>query len=597
MNGFGRRGSAVIAAALASVVVVALGITASSAAYTDQEFVNGPVGTLDCDVPGEFNTQAWGQVVSAELLGAQLDPIVELDGLTVTNHETVPANDPLVSDPSIPEPGSTDLTDNAWASPISATLLQLINAQVGVGFLDSPDVGAYTQYGDAETDGTSTGASGVLTTSEGGVALGSTDPDAPGIGSLSLSGVLAEVLGDALADDIANLADLSLDIGAVASSTSIDACAPLWSGADLASSVVRDYLVASLGLSFESALIGELVTDITGLLTVLDGATDLEITAIADLDGILDDALDGLGLGLTSLLGVASTTVDVDVITDLSGISALLTGEITDTNGFVTINLTSGEISVDLDAILGSLNGLPPNTPILTPAVLNTIIGAIEDALVDFVNDVLEDAIVAALETASITATVTADLTVLGLAGVSVEIDLSGSYAAFQAGTPLITVDATADGLLIAAINLALTLAGLGIDVNDILDGIESGLAAELLGGLVPAITTAVATELDDLVAGLLTDLLDETTGLVPELLVELTPLFTLIQNIVDITVNVRPDFAPNPDAPVPPDIPVPGRYFESAIRISLLDPTITAPDGILEIYLANSSAGPNTPR
>ena len=94
MNGFGRRGSAVIAAALASVVVVALGITASSAAYTDQEFVNGPIGTLDCDVPGEFNTQAWGQVVSAELLGAQLDPIVELDGLTVTNHDTVPANDP-----------------------------------------------------------------------------------------------------------------------------------------------------------------------------------------------------------------------------------------------------------------------------------------------------------------------------------------------------------------------------------------------------------------------------------------------------------------------------------------------------------------------
>ena len=82
-----------------------------------------------------------------------------------------------------------------------------------------------------------------------------------------------------------------------------------------------------------------------------------------------------------------------------------------------------------------------------------------------------------------------------------------------------------------------------------------------------------------------------------PELLLDLTPVFNFLRNIVDITVNVRPDFAPNPDAPIPPDIPVPGRYFESAIRISLLDPTITAPDGILEIYLANSSAGPNTPR
>ena len=74
MNGFGRKGSAVIAGSLAAVVVVALGITASSAAYTDQEFDKATVGTLDCDVPGEFNTQAWGQVVSAELLGGAAGP-------------------------------------------------------------------------------------------------------------------------------------------------------------------------------------------------------------------------------------------------------------------------------------------------------------------------------------------------------------------------------------------------------------------------------------------------------------------------------------------------------------------------------------------
>ena len=52
----------------------------------------------------------------------------------------------------------------------------------------------------------------------------------------------------------------------------MDACAPLWSGADPASSVLRDYLIASLALSFESELIDALVTDITGALTTLDTA-------------------------------------------------------------------------------------------------------------------------------------------------------------------------------------------------------------------------------------------------------------------------------------------------------------------------------------
>ncbi len=83
--------------------------------------------------------------------------------------------------------------------------------------------------------------------------------------------------------------------------------------------------------------------------------------------------------------------------------------------------------------------------------------------------------------------------------------------------------------------------------------------------------------------------------NLLQTLITALTPVLNLIRSIVDITVNVQPDAAPNPDAPIPPDIPVDGRYFESAIRIALLDPVSTAPDGLVEVYLANSSAGPNT--
>ncbi len=155
---------------------------------------------------------------------AQIDPIAELNGITVDNL--------LDADPTISEAHDVatpnDLGDNAWSSNVDATALSLINASIGAGLFASPDTGVYTSTATRERPGSSTGASGVITTSEGGVTLGSADPEAPGVGSLSLQGILSEVIGDALGGAVANLADLSLNIGAVASSTTLDACAPLW---------------------------------------------------------------------------------------------------------------------------------------------------------------------------------------------------------------------------------------------------------------------------------------------------------------------------------------------------------------------------------
>lgn len=593
-KGLGRAGSSVIAGGTAAVVVAALGITGSQAAWTDVEYDQATFAALDCAAPGNFNTTAWGRILTAELLGTQIDPIAELEGITVDNLED---GTPTVSEAhGVVAPN--DLGDNAWSSNVDASLLSLINASIGVGLLDSPDVGVYTQYGDAESSGQSTGASGVITTSEGGVTLGSSDPDAPGIGTLALSSVLGEIIGEALADDVANLADLALSIGAVASSTSIDACAPIWNGDDIEDYVTRDYLIADLELGFQSALVGALVSDITGLITTLDSATDLHLTALTGLTDLLDGLIGGLPV-VGALVDTTGTTIDVSVTTDLSGVVSLLSSEITDTNGVVTIDLSTGQIAVDLAKAV-DLNNLPPNTPLLTPAVINTILGSVEDALTDFVNDVLEDAILAALNAASVHALVVADLTIAGVAGVELSIDVNGSYQDLQDGEALIDIEVLADGELLGLVDAALQLVTLGtVSLSTVLTALTDGLVAPLLGGggLVPALVSAIGTELDGLVAGLLIDLLDETEGLVPALLVALTPVFDLIRSIVDITVNVQPDMAPNPDAPIPPDTPVDGRFFQSALRVSLLDPVSTAPDGLVELYLANSSAGPNTLR
>src|SRR5690606_25731071 len=198
-----------------------------------------------------------------------------------------------------------------------------------------------------------------------------------------------------------------------------------------------------------------------------------------------------------------------------------------------------------------------------------------------------------ALNAASVHALVVADVTIAGVAGVQLSIDVNGSYQDLQDGEALIDIAVLADGSLLGLVDTALQLLNLGaVRLSTVLTALTDGLVAPLLGGggLVPALVSAIGTELDGLVAGLLTDLLDETEGLVPALLVALTPVFDLIRSIVDITVNVQPDMAPNPDAPIPPDTPVDGRFFQSALRVSLLDPVSTAPDGLVELYLANSS-------
>lgn len=583
MRGFGKLGSTVIAGGTAAVMVTALSLTSSQASWTDTEYDQANLGALDCTDNAAFDTTAWGRIVTAELAGVQIDPIASLNGITVDNLAGGGDGDDLLSEAhDVVAPN--DLTDNAWSSNVDASALSLINASLGAGLFATPDVGLYTQYGDAEPDGRSTGAAGVITTSEGGVTLGSADPDAPDVGTLSLQSVLSEVIGEQLGAAVANLADLSLDIGAVASSTSLDACPALWGDP---TAVERDYLVAGLDLSFQSAAVGALVTGITNLINALDADT---LTAGTQIGvnvsaSALSTALQALLTPLGGTILLSDLTVTGTVTADLSSVLALLTSEITDSNGFVSINLGTGAITVDIEAILGSLNGLPANTALLTPTVINTILTAINDAVSDFINDVLEDALQAAFNLVTLDVNVDAELSIAGVAGIGLYIDVDGPIAAPTVGVTLDT-----GGGLLGLVTTALFL--LGIDVNVLLASITTTLA----GGVVAPLTGAIATQLDDAAIALVNGVLG-VGGVLQTLITALTPVLNLIRSIVDITVNVQPDVAPNPDAPIPPDIPVAGRYFESAMRISLLDPASTAPDGLVEIYLANSSAGRNTPR
>ena len=179
--------------------------------------------------------------------------------------------------------------------------------------------------------------------------------------------------------------------------------------------------------------------------------------------GAIDLGVLGVDLG-----SITSATASVNV--DLSSVIGLLTGEITDSNGFVVINLDSGLIKIDLAKITDSVNGvnmMPPNSPIITPAVINAILNAIQDAVADFVNDVLDQAIQQVLDLATVNVNIDALLTIntpLGnVAGVNLHIDADGPLSG-----PLV-VDATVSASGGVLTTLGGILGILGINLNTLL--------------------------------------------------------------------------------------------------------------------------------
>ena len=103
---------------------------------------------------------------------------------------------------------------------------------------------------------------------------------------------------------------------------------------------------------------------------------------VAGLDETLDATLQDNILGeipqteidVLGLLGVQISEPVVGVDVDLqSALAPVLEGELTGNSGPVTIDLSTGQIHVDLEQLYegGTLNGLDPNTQVLSETELS----------------------------------------------------------------------------------------------------------------------------------------------------------------------------------------------------------------------------------
>jgi hypothetical protein len=592
-----------------AVLVAASGLVVASpslASWTDTEYVRSDAAAADCTAPGSVDTTAWGRMLTGSLLGTDLDPIAAIDGITVDNV------DPALTSSATTSAVATDLGSDAWSADLALSVLSALDVGAGIPLPFDTDTGAYTQYGRATSDGLSVGASGAVTRAAGGLAsLDDPGTATPRLATLQLSTLIGAAL-PGLGVDTADLADAELRIGTVGALAELDSCATLWSGAAPGSDLVRDYLIQDLGLALTSATVtgvaSEIRASVTDLETSLDALspagtaiTGAALTAVqSTLATILD--LDLLGVEIT-LASLDSATIGVDF--DLDPVIAAVSGELTD--GIVTIDLTSGLVEADLAALFdaaygsaGGLNGLPANTSVLTAPVLAELSARAGVLLTDFVDLTLQPLLDAALEAATVTVVLDATLrtqatvllTTIDVLGLDLHTEITGTIGGFTGvpGAPTPIVDTTVTESSAGILNALLLL--VGINLNALTTAVVDAVAAPLVTDLVPVVgsqvvapllTTATATTASTVSA------LTSTT--VPAFLVALDPVLDALQSLVDVTANAQPDQAGSVGEPDDPD---PGRWYQSAIHIGVVDDSAVS---VAEFYLANASVGPNALR
>jgi len=181
------------------------------------------------------------------------------------------------------------------------------------------------------------------------------------------------------------------------------------------------------------------------------------------------------------------------------------------TDGVVSINLSTGTITVDLNALTGGLNNLPPNTHVLTSAQINDLISRI-GALLAGLQTQLVSAVTTALDAVHIT--ISGGICLLFVASCTAGLDIcyNGTLGDLAGGTSTLSVTGT--GLLVLA----------GPTLTTVLNALESALATVVSGDLTSPVTSITSTALSEVTS--LTSALD--------------PVLQLINSLLDLIVNVQ---------------------------------------------------------
>jgi len=441
-------------------------------------------------------SQASARYLSGNLLGTSLDNVAELQGtqaraLFGDSEDTVESNNLNLS-----------VLDDV------VTLQAPNGVQIP---LELADAGVLGQYAQASPEGNSRAIVGTVN-SDGTIGLAPDSANPPGPLRLDLT----DLVGSEFTDEFAGLT-LEVGAGTATASETADGTA------------VGQYQLAGANLVLNS----QALAGLSGDLSAATGPLNDQVDAAVGPDGSLLTGLTGL-VDDTGLVTTSEASLDVDLAGTVD--TVLAANQVLGAEGPVTIDLATGNITVDIEALLAangqSLNDLPANSELLSAEVLNLITDEVDELVTGLVDEVNE-AIAVALDAAVLNVNLVVANPVDGDADL-LNVNINGTLADIASGTTVIDVLAGDAGLVDLAVQAAVT----GLD--------ELQLDA--------------------------TPLLAPVRAIYPG-------LSDVLSSVLSLTVNNQET--------------VDGVFTETALRVNLLGATDVA-GNVLSLNVAQASVGPN---
>ena len=451
-------------------------------------------GAVPATAAPEDDAEALGKFLGGEVLGVNLDDIVEVGSAY--------AEFPYGEYPTVTHPLNAEVL-NALRVDLGDTGLQLLGNN---GIIE---LGAVNQFAKAQHIGDASAASGAVN-NQGAVGVGGSDEYAANA-TVDLGNVLSLLPGEN--DDLVE--ELSLELGALSSSIEqVD-------GEPVDMQTQSDYGVANVTLNLESPAVQRIYVTLQGTVNELQDTVN-------GLGGTLTDSVSDL---LTQDLG-SLANLETDIEVTAPDLSAILTDETIGSTSGVTVNLSNGQVTVDLERLLAAnedlpnLNQLDANESLLQGRVLAAITDGVTQAISDVVTTVVEE-LREAVEATSLDINV--DLTVLDILPwlpptAGIQVDITADLEQILAGE--------VDG----AANTRLT--GLASVLQPILDALGLGQGSELGDLVLNLIGGTLGDTLD--ILGELEPVVDEITG--PLATDVVGPVLEVTNQVVSLRVNVQPE-------------------------------------------------------
>ncbi|HLS63262.1 MAG TPA: choice-of-anchor G family protein [Ruania sp.] len=447
--------------------------------------------------------------------------------------------------------------------PLSLEVLNSLDLDLGDGLQLFGEngvigLGALGQYGSTAEDEVPLASSG-LVNADGSIAVGGGDPGENAYVDLT------PLLDEAGLTDL--LSEARVELGALSALATVD------ENGD----PVGDYQIASGTLNLTSPAVAGLSDTLSESLDQVSGP----INDLAGEGGVIDETLDPLlsgladtlnavllGLGSVEDLGVTAT-VDLDL---QAALDSVLGEPLTSEDSAVTIDLSTGAVSVDLARLVadtqggdydGTLNGLPPNTEVLGPDAIQAALDGAIGSTLDQIPALVVEAVTDALHAADVTIGITGDIRpAIGPSIGTVDVQLSGTLGDFLGveGAEDPVVD-TSDTSII------------GLPVGDLVEPLIQAVTDTFLPALVQPLSEAITDE------GTLDTIFRPAVEGLNELLSPLAAGIT--ENLVSLTANVQE---------TPGDFVNENGYDEGSFTERALQLTLLPNDPLVQLSLASAT-------